>query len=72
MSLCVSTWTGLTQKNEDDQRRLRVKEDAEPGSYWTTKSEAFKDFKQGKLDGFFDTSAGLTYADKVGLPVLDS
>lgn len=45
-------------------QRLAEKQKAEPSSHWDSRIKAFSQFKDGTLDGFIDTSAGLTYADK--------
>lgn len=46
-------------------KRLSQKEAEDPKTNWTEKVKTFSRFQGGKLDGFFDTSAGFTYADKV-------
>lgn len=47
-----------------DMQLLAEKQKAEPSSHWDSRIKAFSQFKDGSLDGFIDTSAGLTYADK--------
>lgn len=61
----MSLWPDKPQKDHDDMKRLEEKERADPETRWRTKIDAFKPLKEGKLDGFIDTSAGFTYADKV-------
>ena len=53
------------QKDQGDMERLREKEAVDPGANWETKVDVFEHFQGGRLDGFLDTSAGLTYSDKV-------
>jgi sarcosine oxidase/L-pipecolate oxidase len=53
------------QKNGGDMKRLEEKEKADPETRWRTKIDAFRALEEGRLDGFIDTSAGFTYADKV-------
>jgi sarcosine oxidase/L-pipecolate oxidase len=64
-SAILSLWPDNPQKDEDDMKRLEEKEKADPETRWRTKIDAFKPLEEGKLDGFIDTSAGFTYADKV-------
>ena len=45
-------------------KRLAKKEAEDPCSHWRTKVDALENFQGGRLDGFIDTSAGVTYADK--------
>ncbi|RSH95300.1 hypothetical protein EHS25_000387 [Saitozyma podzolica] len=51
-------------KNGGDMKRLEEKEKADPETRWRTKIDAFRALEEGRLDGFIDTSAGFTYADK--------
>lgn len=51
-------------------RRLSQKEAESPGTNWMEKVKTFSRFQGGKMDGFFDTSAGFTYADKVSIFIL--
>lgn len=53
-------------------RRLSQKEAESPETNWMEKVEMFSRFQGGKVDGFFDTSAGFTYADKVSIAMLIS
>ncbi|KAK4687540.1 hypothetical protein P7C73_g2584, partial [Tremellales sp. Uapishka_1] len=59
-------------KNADDQARLLQKEADNPESNWQTKSKAFEHFEGGIHDGFLDTSAGVTYADKLDELIIES
>jgi hypothetical protein len=43
---------------------LSIKEKADPKSNWTLKASTLDHAEGGRLNGFFDTSAGFTYADK--------
>ena len=49
--------------------RLAEKEAKDPTSHWRNKVDSLKQFQGGRLDGFIDTSAGVTYADKVGFRI---
>ena len=51
-------------------KRLAEKEAKNPTSHWRTKVDSLKEFQGGRLDGFIDTSAGVTYADKVSHKVV--
>ena len=46
--------------------RLAEKEAKDPTSHWRNKVDSLQG---GRLDGFIDTSAGVTYADKVGFRI---
>lgn len=43
---------------------LRIKEKANPTANWALKASTLDHAEGGRLNGFFDTSAGFTYADK--------
>lgn len=47
-----------------DMKRLAETERCEPGWNWASKTKLFSHVQQGRLNGYLDTSAGLTYADK--------
>ena len=58
MEVCSSA-----QRDEADLRRLEDKEKVDQ-SNWPLKARQLYHAKGGTLDGFFDTSGGLTFADK--------
>lgn len=47
-----------------DMKRLVETERCEPGWNWASKAKLFSHAQQGQLNGYLDTSAGFTYADK--------
>ena len=48
----------------EDMKRLAETERREPGGNWARKTKLFSHVQQGQLNGYLDTSAGFTYADK--------
>lgn len=48
----------------EDMKRLVETERCEPGGNWASKTNIFSHVQQGRLNGYLDTSAGFTYADK--------
>lgn len=46
-------------------KRLKENEAEHPEENWEAKLDIHRDVQQGKLAAVLDTSAGLTYADKV-------
>ncbi|EIW65833.1 hypothetical protein TREMEDRAFT_41277 [Tremella mesenterica DSM 1558] len=52
------------KKNAADMARLAEKDKADPSTHWLEKISVFDNFQGGTLDGFVDTVAGMTYADK--------
>lgn len=53
------------QGNEQDMKRLSDFAAGDPDQDWDAKLDLQRSFQQGKLAAFFDSGAGLTYADKV-------
>ncbi|WVQ84745.1 hypothetical protein IAT38_006902 [Cryptococcus sp. DSM 104549] len=51
-------------KDPADMARLAETEAADPSTNWVSKAKSLDKLKGGRLTGFLDTSAGVTYADK--------